>query len=139
MNKQFKITKKYKIFSIAFIIMGCIVFTEGIIMLFFSSAIRLIPIIMILISFLNFFPASCIKNEINVNDDYVYIKSSLVIKPVKKRLEYSDIISVKSDKNSILFNTKTGRIIVLYIDQIEECVKLINDKITDGESGSKEN
>ncbi len=139
MNKQFKIKKKYKIFSIAFIVMGFILLAEGILILFFSSAVRLIPISMILMGFISFFPANCIKNEVSVNDEYVYVKYTLFFKPVKKRLEYSDIISVKSDNKSIHLNTKAGGIVVLYIDQIEECATLINNKITTGEFGSKEN
>jgi len=139
MNKQFKIKKKYKIFSIAFITMGVIILTEGILFLFFSSTIRLIPISMILLGFLNFFPANIIKNEISINDDYIYVKYTLFFKTIKKRLEYSDIINVVSDNKSIQLNTKTERIIILYIDQIEECTTLINNKITTGEFDSKEN
>lgn len=139
MNKQFKIKKKYKIFSIAFIIMGVIVLTEGMLLLFFSSVIRVIPISMILIGPLNFLFANIFKNEICVNDDYVYVKYTKGFKAVKKRLEYSDIISVISDNNGIQLHTESEIMVILYIDQIEECAALINNKITTGEFGSKEN
>lgn len=139
MNKQFKIKKKYKIFSIAFIIMGIIIPAEGIFLLLFSSIIKFIPIGMILIGLVNFLLSSNIKNEINVNDDYVDVKYSSLFRIKKKRLEYSDILAISNDDNGIQLHTKAGNIIVLYIDQIEECAALINNKISTGEFDSKEN
>lgn len=139
MNKQFKIKKKYKILSIAFIIMGIIIPAEGISLLLFSSIIKIIPIGMILIGLINFFLSGNIKNEINVNDDYVDVKYSSFFRIMKKRLEYNDILAISNDNNGIQLHTKSGNIVVLYIDQAEECAALINNKISTGEFESKEN
>lgn len=134
MNKRYSIKTIYAICSIISMIVGPIFAILGVILLFFSPIGKLFSIFIILTGlFLSFQGKAVASNEININDDFVYIKQGLGFKITEQKLDYNDIISVKGNKGGgVLFDTKTGVISVAYIDCAVECAELINERLKNG-------
>jgi len=135
MNKRFGIKSIYAICSLVFIIIGPLIAIAGILLLLFSPIGKFFSILFALIGIGCFFRGKTIgMNEINISDDYVYIKYGLSFKTTEKKIEYNEINSVRGNKGGgVIFDTKMGIISVVYIDRAVECAELINYRLINGE------
>lgn len=142
MNKRFGVKKLYAICSLASMIIGPLFIITGIGLLIFSPIGKLISLFIILFGVYFIFQGKVIaNNEININDDYVYIKSGVGFKTSEKRIDYNEILSVKGNSGGgVAFDTKIGIITAFYIDNAVECAGIINDRIkNDSFNAEKEN
>lgn len=134
MNKRFGVKNIYAICSLVFIIVGPLLMIAGILLLLFLPIGKLFSVFIVLIGIACLCRGKTVgMNEININDDYVYIKYGISFKTTEKKLEYKEINSVKGNAaGGVIFDTKMGIISVAYIDRAVECAELINYRLTNG-------